>query len=162
MKITLLSAHSIRLEPMPGPMTIEALSAEQSYSPFHMMGGGLAYCTFSVMYAWAEHANLDADDLTIDVSWTFADDPHRVDRYDLRFNWPSLPDNRLQAAKRVAELCTIHATLRHPPTIEIDVVGGPPVVTSHEQADGVEPAAASTVNHVHSTSTSATTERRAP
>jgi uncharacterized OsmC-like protein len=119
LKITLVSDDSIRLEPIPGPMTIEAPSADQSYSPFHMMASGLAYCTFSVMYAWAEHAKLDAADLTIDVSWTFADDPHRVANYDLRFKWPALPAARVEAAKRVAELCTVHATLQHPPTINI-------------------------------------------
>ena len=101
-------------------MTIEALSAEQSYSPFHMLASGLASCTFSVLYAWAEHIDVSIDDLTIDVSWTFADDPHRVDSLDVRFAWPSLPAKRLNAAKRVAELCTIHATLHHPPTIAID------------------------------------------
>jgi uncharacterized OsmC-like protein len=118
-KLTLLSENAIRLEPIPGPMTIEASSADQTYSPFHMIGGGLAFCTFSVMFAWAEHVGLEADDLTLDVSWTFVDDPHRIDAFDLRFNWPSLPPKRLEAAKRVAELCTIHATLQHPPTIAI-------------------------------------------
>jgi uncharacterized OsmC-like protein len=125
-KITLLSDDAIRLEPTPGPMTIEAPSADMSYSPFHMMASGLAYCTFSVMYAWAEHANLDAADLTIDVAWAFADDPHRVASYELRFKWPALPANRLEAAKRVAELCTVHATLQHPPAITISSVGGAP------------------------------------
>jgi uncharacterized OsmC-like protein len=120
MKLTLLGEDSLRLEPTDGPMTIEALSAEQSYSPFHMLAGGLAYCTFSVLYSWATHAKLDASDLTIDVSWTFADDPHRVGSLDLRFRWPSLPANRLEAAKRVSEMCTIHATLHHPPTVTID------------------------------------------
>lgn len=119
MKITLLSDEAIRLEPIPGPMTIEAPSLDQSYSPFHMIASGLAYCTFSVMYAWAEHARLDASGLLIDVSWTFADDPHRVAAYDLRFHWPTLAPNRLEAAKHVAELCTVHATLMHPPVITI-------------------------------------------
>jgi uncharacterized OsmC-like protein len=120
MKLTLLGEDSLRLEPTDGPMTIEAMSAEQSYSPFHMLAGGLAYCTFSVLYSWATHAKLDARDLTIDVSWTFAEDPHRVGSLDLRFRWPSLPANRLEAAKRVSEMCTIHATLHHPPTVTID------------------------------------------
>lgn len=119
-KLTLLSDDSIRLEPIPGPMTIEALSAEQSYSPFHMVGGGLAYCTFSVMYAWAENAGLNGEDLVIDVSWKFADEPYRVGSYEIRFSWPSLPAKRLQAAKRVAEMCTLHATFEHPPAITID------------------------------------------
>lgn len=120
MKITLLSEESIRLEPIAGPMTIEAINAEQSYSPFHMVASGLAYCTWSVMYAWAEHAGIPADDLTLDVSWSFAQDPQRVDRYDVRFDWPSLPARRLEAAKRVAAMCTIHATFEHPPAVEID------------------------------------------
>jgi uncharacterized OsmC-like protein len=119
MKITLLSEYSIRLEPIPGPMTIEAPTADQSYSPFHMMASGLAYCTFSVLYAWAENAKLEATDLTIEVSWEFAEDPHRVGKYDLRFTWPSLPEKRLSAAQRVAELCAVHATLTHPPAITI-------------------------------------------
>jgi uncharacterized OsmC-like protein len=120
LKITLLSEYSIRLEPIAGPMTIEAVSVEQSYSPFHMMAGGLAYCTFSVLASWAETAKLEIDDLTLEVAWEFADDPHRVAKYDVRFAWPSLPAKRLEAAKRVAEFCTVHATLTHPPTIAIE------------------------------------------
>lgn len=119
MKIILLTDESIRLEPDTGPMTIEALTPEQSYSPFHMLASGLAFCTFSVLYSWATHAGLDADDLTIDVRWSFADDPHRVDAIDLDFTWPSLDARRINAARRVAELCTIHATLTHPPRISI-------------------------------------------
>ena len=119
MKLTLLSDESIRLEPVAGQMTIEAKSPDQSYAPFHMMAGGLAYCTFSVMYAWAEHAHLDARDLTIDISWAFADEPHRVESYDVLFHWPSLPRPRFEAAKRVAQMCTVHTTLQHPPTITI-------------------------------------------
>ena len=127
MKITLLSEDSVRLEPVPGQMTIEAPTAEQSFSPFHMLASGLAYCTFSVLYAWAESAGLDAGDLTLEVSWTFAQNPQRVDRYDMRFRWPSLPARRLEAARRVATLCTIHATFAQPPVIAIDGTTGPPV-----------------------------------
>jgi hypothetical protein len=57
----------------------------------------------------------------MEVRWTFADDPHRVGGISLTFAWPSLPSNRFDAAKRVAEMCTIHETLTHPPTITIDV-----------------------------------------
>jgi uncharacterized OsmC-like protein len=106
-------------------MTIEAPTADRAYSPFHMVAGGLAYCTFSVMYAWAENAGLEAEDLVVDVSWKFAEEPYRVGAYAIQFTWPSLPAKRLAAAKRVAEMCTLHATFEHPPTISIDGTASP-------------------------------------
>lgn len=131
MKITLLSEDAIRLEPTSGAMTIEAMGAEQSYSPFHMLASGLAYCTFSVMYAWATHAKLPADDLALEVRWTFAESPHRVGELVVEFDWPSLPEKRRAAAERVAGMCAIHATLEHPPTI---VVRPATAATSVERA----------------------------
>lgn len=119
MKITLLSDDAIRLELVPGALTIEAASAETSYSPFHMVASGLASCTHSVLYSWATHKSLKIDDLALEVRWTFADDPHRVANYDVVLEWPSLPADRLATAKRVAALCTVHATLMHPPAIAI-------------------------------------------
>ena len=99
-------------------MTIEALAPEQQYSPFHMLASSLAYCTFSVMYAWANNARLSADDIAIDVSWKFSDDePHRVSEMLMTWEWPSLPEKRRRAVDRVAEMCTIHATLHNPPTV---------------------------------------------
>ena len=99
-------------------MTIEALAPEQQYSPFHMLASSLAYCTFSVMYAWANNASLSADDIAIDVSWKFSDDePHRVSEMLMTWEWPSLPEKRRRAVDRVAEMCTIHATLHNPPTV---------------------------------------------
>lgn len=119
MKITLLSEDAIRLEPTPGALTIEAPTADTQYSPFHMLASGMAFCTYSVLHSWATHAKVPVDDLALEVQWRFADDPHRVSDMRVLLDWPSLPANRLAAAKRVAELCTVHATLTHPPHIEI-------------------------------------------
>jgi len=123
-KITLLSDEAVRFDATPGPLTIEAPSAEQSYSPFHMLGSSLAVCTHSLVHSWATHANLDADDLAIEVRWTFAERPHRVGAIDLTLDWPSLPENRREAALRAAKLCPVHATLSHPPTITIGTASG--------------------------------------
>jgi uncharacterized OsmC-like protein len=78
-----------------------------------MLASGLASCTFSVIYSWATHADLSVDDLAIEVHWGFADDPHRMSDIRVVLDWPSLPKNRIAAAKRASELCTIHATLTH-------------------------------------------------
>ena len=117
MKITLLGEDGIRLEPIPGPMTIEADSADQLYSPFHMLASSLAFCTYSVLASWASNAKLESSDIVVEVKWTFAEDPHRVGELSMNIEWPSLPEPRRSAASRVADLCAVHATLTHPPTI---------------------------------------------
>ncbi len=121
MKITLLSEERIRLEGGAGPLTIEADSAEMVYGPFHMLASGLATCTFSVLHSWATHAKLGADDLAVEVGWTFVEDPHRVGRMDISLHWPSLPEARRAAAARAAALCTVSKTLEHPPELAIRV-----------------------------------------
>jgi uncharacterized OsmC-like protein len=121
MKITLVGDDGIRLEPTTGPMTIEADTADQLYSPFHMLGSGLAFCTYSVLASWASHAKIDSDDIIVSVSWKFADDPHRVGDIDMKIEWPSLAPERKSAAARVAELCAIHGTLTHSPKIVTNV-----------------------------------------
>ena len=123
MKITLLSDDAIRLEPTAGALTIEAPSADVMYSPFQMLASGLASCTFSVLYSWATHADLSVDDLAIEVHWGFADDPHRMSDIRVVLDWPSLPANRVAAAKRASELCTIHATLSHSPGVTVMSAG---------------------------------------
>lgn len=123
MKITLLGDDAIRYEAVPGSLTIEAPSEDMGYSPFHMLASALASCTFSVLYSWATHAKLGIDDLAVEVRWKFADDPHRVSDMGVTVDWPSLPENRRTAVARVAELCTIHATLQHPPVINVSVSG---------------------------------------
>lgn len=119
MRITLLSDERIRLTDAAGPMTIEAESAEMSYSPFHMLASGLAVCIFSVLHSWASHAKLPAEALAIEVGWSFAEQPHRVGALDVRIDWPGLPESRRRAAERAAHLCPIHTTLTHPPQITV-------------------------------------------
>ena len=122
MKITLVAEDAVRLEPLPGPMTIEAKSEDQLYSPFHMLGSGLAFCTYSVLASWASNAKLSSDDIVVDVRWTFAEEPHRVGSIDMKIEWPSLPVQRRSAAERVANMCAIHATFEHLPSLTTTVV----------------------------------------
>lgn len=126
MKITLIAEDGVRLEPLPGPMTIEALQADQLYSPFHMLGSGLAFCTYSVLASWASNAKLESDDIVIEVKWAFAEEPHRVGTIDMKVEWPSLPAARQAAAKRVADMCAIHASFQHPPALSTTVVAAAP------------------------------------
>ena len=121
MKITLLSDDRIRLDGRAGPLSVEADSAEMQYSPFHMLASGLATCTYSVLASWGTHAKLPVDDLAIEVGWSFAENPHRVGGMDVDVIWPSLPEERRNAAVRAAGLCTIKKTLETPPQVAVEV-----------------------------------------
>ena len=121
MKITLLSDERIRLDGRAGPLSVEAESAEMQYSPFHMLASSLATCTYSVLASWGTHARLPIDDLAIEVGWTFAEDPHRVGSIDMDVIWPSLPQERRNAAMRAAGLCTVTKTLETPPRVAVEV-----------------------------------------
>lgn len=121
MKILLLNDEKIRVENDGAQMTVEAESASQQYSPFHMLASGLAICTYSVIHSWATHAKLDAGDLAVEVSWKFAEKPHRVGSYDMKFIWPSLPEARRDSALRAAKLCAAHATFQHTPEFTMEV-----------------------------------------
>jgi uncharacterized OsmC-like protein len=119
-KITLLSEDSIRLEPQAGMLTIEAPDEKTEYSPFHMLASSLATCSWSVLASWASNTGLEVVDLAIEVSWEFADNPNRVGRMDMRLDWPSLPAERVEVARRAAALCAIHASLSHPTEVRIE------------------------------------------
>jgi uncharacterized OsmC-like protein len=125
MKITLLSDESLYLEPGPDMLTIEAPTAERSYSPFHMVASGLALCTMSILQSWASNAKIDTGDLRVEVRWSFAEKPHRVSDYRVRVLWPSLPEARRATAERVAGLCPVKLTLQTPPSFVTEIVGAP-------------------------------------
>jgi uncharacterized OsmC-like protein len=120
-KITLLSEERIRLDGRAGPLSVEAESAEMQYSPFHMLASGLATCTYSVLASWGTHAKLPVDDLSIEVGWKFAEEPHRVGELNVDVIWPSLPAERRTAATRAAALCTVSKTLEMPPKLVVEV-----------------------------------------
>jgi uncharacterized OsmC-like protein len=132
MKITLTGEESLRLEPSSGQLTIEAPTPEVQYSPFHMLGSALGTCTFSVLQSWASNKNLGADDLKVDVSWSFVEGQHRVGSMKVQLLWPSLPAELWPRAIRAANLCGIHNTLTHPPQITVTAAGleSPPIEAS--------------------------------
>lgn len=123
MKITLTGEESLRIEATPGMLTIEAPAADTSYSPFHMLGSALGMCTFSVLQSWASNKNLAADDLRIDVNWSFVEGQHRLASMKVVLDWPTLSPALWPRAIRAASLCGVHNTLTHPTEISVGAVG---------------------------------------
>lgn len=90
-----------------------------------MLAGSLATCTLSVLAAWADTADLGLEELEIELSWEYVDEPFRVGHYDMVLHWPSLPEARHAAATRAAGQCTVETTLRHGTLIRVGMAPGP-------------------------------------
>ena len=123
MKIVLTGEESLRIEPTPGPLTIESASPDQSYSPFHMLGSALGVCTLSVLQSWASNKGIALDDVKLDVSWTFVEAEHRIDNMKVMLAWPSLSAELWPRALRAASVCGVHKTLENGVEISVDAVG---------------------------------------
>lgn len=96
-------------------------NVQAHYSAMQMFATSLGLCTASLLASYGDQFDTDIDDLSVRVRWTYADDPYRVDQIDMSLQWPSLPSDRIRAAERVAQRCTIHNTLHHEPSIETRV-----------------------------------------
>lgn len=94
------------------------------FGPLPMLAASLGTCTLSVLLSWAENAGLDPSGLEVVVGWEYVDDPYRVGSYDQEIRWPGLPEDRRTAARRVADQCTVHHTLEHPPEMATRVTDG--------------------------------------
>jgi uncharacterized OsmC-like protein len=123
MRVTVIGETEILVETTGAGLEIEAAAPELDFSPLHMLAASLATCTLSVLLSWAMQADLPMDDLEIGLSWEYLEDPYRVGSYDLTVDWPGLPDERRDAALRVAEHCTVSHTLTVPPAISVALTG---------------------------------------
>ena len=99
-------------------LAIESVDPMVHFSPLHMLAASLATCTMAVLLAWADTIQLSGKGLALDLEWAYAEGPYRVGEYRMTIEWPGLPEKRRPVALRVAEQCTVDATLRFPPFID--------------------------------------------
>lgn len=110
MRLILEGESRLRLET--GGTGFEIESEGPALSPHHMLAGSLASCTLLTVGSWARQAGIDASRTTVHVSWENAEErPARIARMEVEVRWPGLPEERVRAAERAADLCPIHATL---------------------------------------------------
>ena len=117
MKLFLESESALRLT-YEDSLELEVEASRVHFSPVHMLGASLATCTMAVLLAWADTIKLSGKDLAIALEWGYAEGPYRIGEYRMTIDWPGLPEQRRPVALRVAEQCTVDATLRYPPFID--------------------------------------------
>lgn len=121
MRITVRGETHLVVDRGRGALEIEEEGGH--FGPLHMLAGSLGTCILAVLESWSRAAGLDAEGMEVGVRWGYEEDPYRVGSYRVEIRWPDLPEERLGRVRRVAESCTVHHTLHHPPEVTLEVAG---------------------------------------
>jgi uncharacterized OsmC-like protein len=89
-------------------------------SPVELFVGSLASCVAYFVGRYCARHQIPCDGFTVDVEWSYAEQPHRVGAVELRVNIPSAvtPEQREKLLK-VANGCTVHQSITNPLKVEI-------------------------------------------
>jgi uncharacterized OsmC-like protein len=125
MRILLHSPEDLTLTDFEDPeFRVVPETEEVHFSAMEMFATSIGLCTYSVLMSYAEQASAGTTGLAIRMRWRYAEGPYRISGIDMDITWPELPANRLKAAERAAEQCTLHNTLEVPPQVTTSVATG--------------------------------------
>jgi uncharacterized OsmC-like protein len=92
-------------------------------SPVELFVGSLASCVGYFVGRYCARHQIPCEGFTVNVDWSYAEQPHRVGAVELRVNLPSdlTPEQRDKLLK-VAHGCTVHQSLAGPPKVDIQLL----------------------------------------
>ncbi len=113
---------NVRGHQVSADMSVQNGGGDRGPSPVELLAGSLGTCIAMMVQGYCSRHGYDGD---VGVSLTFelADKPKRVGRVVVDVEVPdTVPEDKKEVIKRVAERCPIHETLKSPPGIDIDIV----------------------------------------
>ncbi len=91
-------------------------------SPVEFLGFSLGACIATMVQAYCQSHGYDGD-VSVSLTMELADAPKRIAAIVIDLELPEgIPEDRIDAIRRVAELCPIHETLKNPPQVDIEIV----------------------------------------
>jgi putative redox protein len=103
---------------------VEAGGDDTAPTPTEIFIAGLGACVAFYAERFLRRNGLSTDGLTVTCRHLWAESPHRLGEIDLAVDAPGLTDAKRAAFSRVIDHCTIHNTLRQPPTVRMVVSSG--------------------------------------
>jgi len=102
---------------------VEDGGGDAGMSPVELFVGSLGSCVAYFVGRYCARHQIPCEGFTVDVEWSYAEQPHRVGVVELRIKLPAtlLPEQREKLLK-VAHGCTVHQSIVVPPKVEIHLV----------------------------------------
>lgn len=128
MMLTVAYKGGARYDVTSGPHTlvtdqpIEDGGGDAGVTPVELFVGALGSCVAYFVGRYCARHQIPCEGFTVDVEWSYAEQPHRVGAVELRVKLPSAvtPEQREKLLK-VAHGCTVHQSLAVPPKVEIQL-----------------------------------------
>ena len=104
-------------------MSVEDGGRGEGFSPAELLAGSLGACIAMMVQGYCDRQGYTDGDVGVDLTLELADDPKRVGAIVVDVELPGgFPEDRKDAVRRLAEKCTVHETLTHPPRVDVDFV----------------------------------------
>ncbi len=101
---------------------VEDGGSDAGMSPVELFVGSLASCVGYFVARFCARYQIRSEELTIDVEWSYAKQPHRVGAVEIKLNLPAkLTSEEREKLLKVAHGCTVHQSLTVPPKVEIHI-----------------------------------------
>jgi len=92
-------------------------------SPVELFVGSLASCVAYFVGRYCTRHQIPCEGFTIDVDWSYSEQPHRVGAVEITLNLPGdLTPEQQEKLLKVAHGCTVHQSLAVPPKVAIKMV----------------------------------------
>jgi uncharacterized OsmC-like protein len=110
-------AHEVRCD-----LTAKEGGRDAGPSPVELLAGSLGTCIAMMVQRYCQTQGYTDGEVGVSLTVELADDPKRVRNIVVDLELPrDVPDNRIEAIRRLAQRCPVHETLRNPPEVDLDV-----------------------------------------
>jgi len=104
-------------------MSREEGGADEGLNPVELLAGSLGVCIAIMVQTYCDTHGYTDGEVSASLTLELADEPKRVGTIVIDLELPSdFPEDKKSVVKRLAELCPVHETLKHPPTVDLEIV----------------------------------------
>ena len=112
----------VRGHDVPVDMSEKEGGQDRGPSPAELLAGSVGACIAMMVQGYCQRHEI-AGDVGVSLTMELADKPKRIRRIVVDLELPEgVPEDRLEAIRRVAERCPIHETLKSQPVVDIEIV----------------------------------------
>jgi putative redox protein len=101
---------------------VEDGGADAGMSPVELFVGSLGSCVAYFVARYCKRHEIPCEGFTIDVDWSYAEQPHRIGAIALNLHLPGdLTPEQKEKLLKVAHGCTVHQSITVTPKVEINL-----------------------------------------